>query len=239
MPSQAHILVVDDERDLVDLVSYNLKRSGYETSFAHDGRQALQQISKMHPDLVILDVMMPGLSGTEVLTRLRSEPATAKLPVIMLTAKSEEVDQIVGLTIGADDYVTKPFSVKVLMARVESLLRRSRGPTQGRQTLELRGVHLDLGTHQASVDGEQIKLTVTEFRLLASLLQADGRVLSRSALMSRAMGPGITVTERTIDVHITAIRRKLGPWADLVKTVRGVGYRIADEPDGAEESVRA
>ncbi|MBX3315516.1 MAG: response regulator [Phycisphaeraceae bacterium] len=235
MPAAAHILVVDDESDLVDLVSYNLKKSGYETSIATDGRQALQQVAKVHPDLVILDVMMPGLSGTEVLTRLRSEAATAKLPVIMLTAKSEEVDQVVGLTVGADDYVTKPFSVKVLMARVESLLRRSRGPTQDRQTLEIQGVQLDLGTHEATVDGEPVKLTVTEFRLLVSLLQANGRVLSRSALMARAMGPGITVTERTIDVHVTAIRKKLGRWSHLVKTVRGVGYRIADEPDEGDE----
>ncbi len=235
MTAAAHILVVDDERDLLDLVAYNLKKGGYETSTAHDGRQALQLVGKVHPDLVILDVMMPGLSGTEVLTRLRADAATAKLPVILLTAKSEEVDQVVGLTVGADDYVTKPFSVKVLMARVESLLRRSRGPAQDRQFLELRGLHLDLGTHQATVDGEPIKLTVTEFRILVSLLQAGGRVLSRSALMARAMGPGITVTERTIDVHVTSIRKKLGQWANLVKTVRGVGYRLADEPDDSDE----
>lgn len=235
MVASANILVVDDEKDLLDLVVYNLKKSGYETLTAGDGKQALSQVSKAQPDLIILDVMMPGLSGTEVLTRLRADPATAKLPVILLTAKSEEVDQVVGLTVGADDYVTKPFSMKVLMARVESLLRRSKGPAADRQMLELAGVELDLGTHQASVDGVQIKLTVTEFRLLAALLQAGGRVLSRAALMTRAMGPGITVTERTIDVHVTAIRKKLGSRGHIVKTVRGVGYRVADEPDGVDD----
>lgn len=235
MVASANILVVDDERDLLDLVVYNLKKSGYETLTAGDGKQALSQVSKTQPDLIILDVMMPGLSGTEVLTRLRADPATAKLPVILLTAKSEEVDQVVGLTVGADDYVTKPFSMKVLMARVESLLRRSKGPVADRQMLELAGVELDLGTHQASVDGVQIKLTVTEFRLLAALLQAGGRVLSRAALMTRAMGPGITVTERTIDVHVTAIRKKLGSRGHIVKTVRGVGYRVADEPDDVDD----
>lgn len=233
MGSPAHILVVDDERELADLVVYNLQRGGYEASVAHDGKQALKAAAKIHPDLVILDVMMPGLSGTEVLTRLRADASTAGVPVILLTAKSEEVDQVVGLTVGADDYVTKPFSMKVLMARVESLLRRSRGGGQERQTLSLGGVEIDLGTHQVTVDGEPIKLTVTEFRLLAALLQANGRVMSRSVLMSRAMGAGITVTERTIDVHITAIRRKLGERAYLLKTVRGVGYRVADEPDEA------
>lgn len=230
MSTPAHILVVDDEKDLAELVSFNLRKGGYETSVVHDGRQALHTISKAQPDLIVLDVMMPGLSGIDVLTRMRGDAATAKLPVILLTAKSEEVDQVVGLTVGADDYVTKPFSMKVLLARVETLLRRAKGPSQERQTLSLAGVELDLGTHQAAVGGEQIKLTVTEFRLLAALIQAGGRVLSRAALMTRAMGPGITVTERTIDVHVTAIRKKLGDRAHLVKTVRGVGYRMADEP---------
>jgi two-component system phosphate regulon response regulator PhoB len=229
-----HVLIVDDEKDLVELLVYNLKRSGYETSTASNGRQALDLVASKTPDLILLDVMLPELSGTEVASRVRSNPQTASLPIIMLTAKGEEVDQIVGLTVGADDYIPKPFSMKVVLARIEAVLRRATRATGEHRHTQLGPIDINAETHEVFVDGQAIKLTLTEFRLLESLIQASGRVLSRSALMSRAMGPGVTVTERTIDVHITAIRKKLGEHAGIIKTVRGVGYRATPELETAD-----
>lgn len=241
MTDRRNILVVEDERDLAELLVYNLNRAGYAVTVASTGRQGLEAVSVRTPDLILLDIMLPELSGTEVAGRIRANPATSQVPIIMLTAKSSEVDQVVGLAVGADDYVPKPFSMKVLLARVEAVLRRSsRGGSEPR-LLTMAGVQLNLETHEALVDGETIKLTLTEFRLLSALLQASGRVLSRSSLMGRAMGPGVTVTERTIDVHVTAIRKKLGQHAGIIKTVRGVGYRATPEPetepDGAAANV--
>jgi two-component system phosphate regulon response regulator PhoB len=236
MTDTRHILVVDDERDLIELLQYNLQKAGYRVSTAKNGRAALDIAFKDHPDLVVLDVMLPELTGTEVASRLRTNPSTAEVPILMLTAKGEEVDQIVGLTVGADDYVTKPFSMKVLLARIEALLRRSAAGTSGAKALRLGSVAIDPETHEVRVDEETVKLTLTEFRLLATLIQAGGRVQSRSSLMSRAMGPGVTVTERTIDVHMTSIRKKLGQAAGMIKTVRGVGYRATlDAPAEGEE----
>lgn len=240
MSESRHILVVDDERDITDLLQYNLQKAGYRVSVARNGRSALEMAAGSAPDAILLDVMLPELSGTEVARRLRTNPVTATVPILMLTAKGEEVDQVVGLTVGADDYVTKPFSIKVLMARLEALLRRSlptgtTGPSSGR-LLSLGELALNTETHEAGVGGEAVKFTLTEFRLLAALLQAQGKIMTRSVLMSRAMGPGVTVTDRTIDVHMTAIRKKLGSSAALIKTVRGVGYRAtADAPGSGEE----
>lgn len=234
MNPRKHILIVDDETDLVELLSYNLKRAGYEVSVAFSGRQALERVATELPDLVILDVMLPELSGTEVAGRLRSNPATANLPIVMLTAKGEDVDQIVGLAVGADDYIAKPFAMKVLLARIEAVLRRTSRSSGEARILTMSGVSVNLETHEAFSDGEALKLTLTEFRLLSALMQANGRVLSRAALMSRAMGPGVMVTERTIDVHVTAIRKKLGAHAGIIKTVRGVGYRATAEPETEE-----
>lgn len=235
-----HILVVDDERDLADVLTYNLQKAGYETSAAGTGRQALDVVASKPIDLVVLDVMLPELSGTEVASRIRTNPATAHIPIIMLTAKAEEIDQIVGLTVGADDYVTKPFSSKILLARIDALLRRSVRPASGNaNVLRLGPIEVNMDTHQVAVDAETIRLTLTEFRLLAALLQAEGRVLSRQTLMSRAMGPGVTVTERTIDVHMTSIRKKLGDHAAIVRTVRGVGYRATLEDDDTDTSADA
>lgn len=224
------ILIVEDERDLSDLLEYNLKTNGYRTSTAHTGPDGVSKARALGPDLVLLDLMLPDLSGTEVARQIRADKSISHVPIIMLTAKADEVDQVVGLTVGADDYVTKPFSMKVLMARVEAVFRRTQG--RGRvseQVLRLGGVALDLETHEATLEGETIPFTLTEFRLLSALIEADGKVLSRSALMNHAMGPGVTVTERTIDVHITSIRRKMGPWGRHIKTVRGVGYRAVHE----------
>jgi two-component system phosphate regulon response regulator PhoB len=239
MTDSKRILVVDDERDLAELLVYHLSRAGYLTSVARTGRQALDMATAEAPDLVLLDIMLPELSGTEVASRLRTNPNTAAIPIIMLTAKGEEVDQIVGLTVGADDYIPKPFSIKVVLARIQAVLRRTSKPVEQRGLLSMGALTVDTNTHEASLHGETIKLTLTEFRLLTALLQASGRVLSRQALMARAMGPGVMVTERTIDVHMTAIRKKLGDHASLIKTVRGVGYRATPEEDAIAEEESA
>ena len=230
------VLIVDDEPDLLELLEVNLARAGYKTSVARNGREALAAIERAVPDLVVLDVMMPELSGTEVASRLRAKPATASLPIIMLTARSEEVDEIVGLTVGADDYITKPFSTKVLLARIESVLRRSHSAEATTdELLRLGPIAVNPETHEAWCENTPLKLTLTEFRLLSALLDAAGKVLGRAVLMSKAMGPGVTVTERTIDVHITSIRKKLGSHAGVIQTVRGVGYRTVLPEDSEHD----
>jgi two-component system phosphate regulon response regulator PhoB len=224
MSENPSILVVDDERDLVELMTVNLEAAGYRVIAAHSGDEGLAKASEHLPNLVILDLMMPGLSGIEIARRLRANPRTTSVPIIMLTARAAEADQIVGLSVGADDYITKPFSFKLLKARVEAILRRASGKSS-RDTLTLGAVRLDLNAHEAFVSEEQLKLTPTEYRLLSALIEASGRTLSRAQLVEYAMGPGIAVTDRVIDVHIAAVRRKLGDCADMIRTVRGVGYR--------------
>ncbi|MCC6284940.1 MAG: response regulator transcription factor [Phycisphaerales bacterium] len=232
-----HILVVDDEPDLLELLTLNLAASGYRVSTASRGRQALTSLQKERPDLVILDVMMPEMSGVEVTRRLRATPGLADLPVMLLTAKAEETDQLVGLSVGADDYITKPFSVKVLLARVAAMLRRSHAEGEAARpgdTLTFGPVTIDLSVHEVRAGGDRIDLTLTEFRVLAALVSAGGRVLGRASLIDKAIGPGITVTERTIDVHMTALRKKLGRASGIIQTVRGLGYQCSLSPQGAE-----
>jgi DNA-binding response OmpR family regulator len=233
-PARKKVLVVDDEKDIVDLVAYNLSRNGYDTIVAHDGNVALDTAAKTVPDLIILDLMLPGIEGTEVARRLKADSRTAAIPIIMLTAKGEETDVVVGLTLGADDYVTKPFSVKVLLARVGSVLRRAEAgavnPGEG-GILRAGPISIDTLKHEVAVDDQPIKLTLTEFKLLSALLNARGRVLTRDQLMDKAMGTDVFVTDRAIDVHITAIRKKLGSASWLVNTVRGVGYRLRESPE--------
>ncbi|MEY3232168.1 MAG: hypothetical protein RL689_2257 [Planctomycetota bacterium] len=225
------ILIVDDERDLVELVGYNLRKAGFDIAVAFTGRQALESVARRAPDLILLDVMLPELSGTEVASRIRSNPQTASIPIIMLTAKSEEVDQIVGLTVGADDYIPKPFSMKVLTARVQALLRRVSRSHAGDATLRFGDLSINLETHEVLLADEPVKLTLTEFKLLAALAQESDKVLNRQRLIAKAMGAGVTVTERTIDVHMTSIRKKLGAASGIIKTIRGVGYRLTDDAD--------
>jgi DNA-binding response OmpR family regulator len=236
--SKRRILVVDDERDIVELVRYNLSKNGYDALVATDGQQALQIAARELPDLVVLDLMLPGLHGTEVARRLKADPRTAHIPIVMLTAKGEETDIVVGLTLGADDYVTKPFSMKILLARLATVLRRAEtaGATGGENVPMLKAgpLSIDTSKHEATVDGEVIKLTLTEFKLLSALVGARGRVLTRDQLMDKAMGADVFVTDRAIDVHITAIRKKLGKANWLVHTVRGVGYRLRESSEEAE-----
>jgi two-component system phosphate regulon response regulator PhoB len=228
--TQARILIVEDERPLAELIAYNLRREGYEVALAHDGREGLQKVQALSPNLVILDLMLPGLGGLDVCRELRAGERTRQIPVLILTAKAEETDQLVGFTLGADDYVTKPFSVKVLVQRVRVLLRRADGPADPGDVVEHVGVRVDRVRHEASVDGRGVELTRTEFRLLECLVRQPGRVFSRAQLMAAAIGEGSIVLDRTIDVHVKTLRRKLGR-PELIETVRGVGYRFRDRPD--------
>jgi len=240
VPERARVLVVDDEPDLLELVAYNLERAGHEVELARDGAEALDAVARNRPDLILLDLMMPNISGLEVARRLKAQGDAP--PIIMLTAKTDEQDELGGLAQGADDYVTKPFSIKVLLARIEAVLRRSAVPSS-ETSVSVGPLRINQDNHEIFLRDEPLIVTITEFRLLSSLAEAKGRVLSRQALISSAMGPGVTVTERTIDVHITSIRKKLGLDSGLIRTVRGVGYRLtapSDEPgDEPETSVRA
>jgi DNA-binding response OmpR family regulator len=232
------VLVVDDEKDLVDLISYNLTRGGYDVLTSHNGGDALEIARKELPDLVVLDLMLPGLDGTEVARRLKGDARTANIPIVMLTARSEETDVVVGLTLGADDYVTKPFSMKILLARINTVLRRGETAESGTGAeggvLRAGPLVIDMSKHEVTVNGEPVRLTLTEFKLLSALVAARGRVLTRDQLMDKAMGTDVFVTDRAIDVHITAIRKKLGGANWLVHTVRGVGYRLQESPADAE-----
>ena len=222
------ILVVDDEPDLLDLIKFNLERRHYRVLTAADGETAVEIARRHCPDLVILDILLPKKSGRDVAALLKNDSATKLIPVIMLTALSAESDVITGLQLGADDYVTKPFSMEVLVARVAAVLRRPSAPSDEKSIIRAGPVMIDRGRHTVEIENEPLSLTLTEYRILDALVSARSRVLSRDQLMSKAMGPDIAVTDRTIDVHITSLRRKLGEHRDLVETVRGVGYRFAD-----------
>lgn len=226
--SRHRILVIEDERALSDVLVFNLEREGYECAVAFDGREGLTRALTAPPDLILLDVMLPLFDGHEVCRRLRADERTRTTPILMLTAKSEETDQVVGFSLGADDYVTKPFSVKVLLQRIKSLLRRREPDAEPGQIIEHLDVRIDRLRHQAFVKDRPLDLTPTEFRLLECLLRQPGRAFSRFHLMDAAIREGADVLERTIDVHIKSLRRKLEPADELIETVRGVGYRFRE-----------
>lgn len=223
------ILMIEDERALTKVLSYNLEREGYEVVVAHDGQEGLRKAQTLLPDLVLLDLMLPVLGGLEVCRELRGGERTREIPIIMLTAKAEETDQIVGFSMGADDYVTKPFSVKVLLQRIKALQRRVEGGAEAGEVIEHLGVRIDRVRHRALANNRELVLTPTEFRLLECLVRQPGRAFTRHQLMDAAIGEGAIVLERTIDVHIKTLRRKIGN-ADLIETVRGVGYRFRESP---------
>jgi two-component system phosphate regulon response regulator PhoB len=221
-------LIIEDERALTEVLSYNLQREGYETVVAHDGQEGLRKAQTLLPDLILLDLMLPGLDGRDICRELRAGERTRDIPIVMLTARAEETDQVVGFSLGADDYVTKPFSVKVLLQRIKALQRRVEGTGEPSDVVEHLDVRLDRVRHRAFVFGRELDLTPTEFRLLECLLRQPGRAFSRHQLMDAAIGEGAIVLERTIDVHIKTLRRKLES-ADLIETVRGVGYRFREQ----------
>jgi DNA-binding response OmpR family regulator len=225
---KAQILIVEDDRSLADVLDYNLRQDGYQTVVAYDGQDGLRQAKLRSPDLIVLDLMLPLVDGLEICRRLRADPVTRKILVLMLTAKSEETDQVAGFSVGTDDYVSKPFSVKVLLERIRALLRRRDGDTAGGSVLVSQGVMVDRERHRVTAEDQALDLTPSEFGLLEALLRQPGRVFSRSELIDAALGGDSLVLERTIDVHIRSLRKKLGPHAILVETVRGIGYRFRD-----------
>ncbi len=225
--AKSKILIVEDESSLVEVLTYNLQREGYEVAVAKEGREGLRKAQTLLPDVLLLDLMLPGLSGLDICRELRASPRTSGIAILMLTAKGEETDQVVGFAIGADDYVTKPFSVKVLMQRIKVLLRRKTNPEPVGDLTEAAGICVDKRAHRVTVESEAVALTPTEFRLLETLMRQPGRAFTRYDLMDAAVGDAI-VLERTIDVHIKSLRRKLGEVGEHIETVRGVGYRFRD-----------
>jgi two-component system, OmpR family, phosphate regulon response regulator PhoB len=224
----ARILVVDDEPDLLELVRVNLAQAGYAVETAVSGSDALAALRRSPPDVMVLGLMLPDLSGTELCARVRADQRLAGLPIIMLTAKSEEIDRVVGLEVGADDYVTKPFSPRELALRVRAVLRRRTPAGDEARTLEHGALRVDPDSHRATVEGRELTLTAKEFQLLVALMGRPGRVMTRERLLDEVWGSDITVTSRTIDTHLKRLREKLGSAGDLIETVRGVGYRFAE-----------
>ena len=237
--TKGRVLVIEDDRALAEVLAYNLKQVGYEVHVAHDGLTGINQARLKSPDMIILDLMLPVVDGFDVCRKLRADSATREIKIIMLSAKSEESDQLVGFSLGADDYVTKPYSVKVLLERMKALLRRNAPDVSTEETAAFQGVTVDRGRHRAVVDGQPLPLTLSEFRLLDTLIRQPGRVFQRTELIDAALGEDTMVMERTIDVHIRSLRRKLGNYAEVIETVRGVGYRfrdhLSDALDRAEE----
>ena len=231
--SQPKVLIVEDERALVQSLTWYFAREGYETVVASDGQDGLRKAQTLLPDVVLLDWMLPVLDGMAVCRELKAGERTRDIPVVLITAKGEEADQVLGYGMGADDYVTKPFSNKVLLAKVKALLRRVQGQGEAGDVVEHQGVRIDRVRHKVTLHGGTVDLTPTEFRLLECLLRQPGRAFSRHQLMDAAIGEGQIVLERTIDVHVKTLRRKLVEVADeaageLIETVRGVGYRFQE-----------
>ena len=223
---QATILVIEDEQSIADVVTYNLRKEGFNVQWERDGRGGLARAQTLLPDLVILYLMLPGIDGLQICRILKSEPKTRTIPVMMLTARGAETDEIVGFNMGADDYVTKPFRVQPLIHRVKALLRRVETAESGKTVLSLHGIEIDRANHVATFDGQQVELTPTEFRMLWTLMAQPGRPFSRNELMETSRGEDANSLERTIDVHVRSLRKKMDRLADLIETVRGVGYRF-------------
>ena len=227
------VLIVDDERDLRTLLDFNLRQAGWQTAEASTGAEALARARSLNPAVIVLDLNLPDVSGTDVCRVLKADPQTAGIPVLMLTARGSEGDRILGLELGADDYVPKPFSVREVVLRVESVAKR-RAPVEiapGEQRLKAGSVELDLAAHLVYVEGKELPLTLQEFRLLAYLVQGRGRVRTRDELLSDVWNASPDLETRTVDTHVKRLRDKLGPAGELIETVRGVGYRIRQPND--------
>lgn len=221
------ILIIEDDPDIVELLQYNLEREGYRVNTAGDGEVGLRDARRRKPDLILLDLMLPGMDGLEVCRQLRGDDATRDTPILMVTAKDEEIDMVTGLEMGADDYIAKPFSPRTLLARVRAVLRRGRREAGPRARLEIGSVALDKERHEVTLNGDAIEMTRAEFRLLWTLMSHPGRVYTRDELVERITDGEAMILDRNVDVHISAIRKKL-EGEDLIGTVRGVGYRCND-----------
>lgn len=226
--SDKTVLIVEDDEDILELLAYNLQNAGFSPVTSQDGHDALAQVKRTTPILIILDIMLPGLDGFEVCKELKRNPKTSNIPVIMLTARGEEVDRIVGLELGADDYVVKPFSPRELILRVRAVLKRATPEAPQKQFLQRGGLSVDLEAHRAELDGQELALTATEFKLLSELFRSQGRVQTRDQLLNTVWGYEFEGYARTVDTHIRRLRQKLGPYSEMVETVRGVGYRFKD-----------
>ena len=223
------ILVVDDEEDIRELISFNLEKDGYVVETAESGEKAMEMAFSFSPDLIVLDLMLPGIDGLEVAKKLKTDITTRMIPIIMLTAKGEEADVVIGLEMGADDYIVKPFSPRVLTARIKAVLRR--GAKTGTSTDEAIHIHnllIDQGRRQVTADGKLIELTYTEFQVLFHLATRPGWVSTRYQIVDAVRGEGYAVTERSVDVQIAGLRKKLGKYGKYIETVRGVGYRFKE-----------
>ena len=223
------ILIIEDERSLLEILAYNLTNEGFEVLTAADGQDGLRRAKTSVPDLVVLDLMLPGLDGLQVCRQIRSDPKTQSIRILMLTAKSEEVDEIVGFNMGADDYVAKPFKIKPLISRIKALLRRPSAEQQSGETVAIEGIEIDRTNHTAKLDGVDLQLTPTEFKMLWTMMRRPGRPYSRNELLDNARGEDANALERTIDVHVRSLRQKLGDKGNLIETVRGIGYRFKAE----------
>lgn len=228
--SKKRIVIIEDEPDILEVLSYNLKREGYEVLTASDGIQGLALVRQQVPDLVLLDLMLPGMDGVEICSSIKNEAATAGTLIVMVTAKGEESDIVLGLGVGADDYISKPFSPRELVARVKAVLRRGTlvERTDSQELIQLGELSIDSGKHRVNLGEREIKLTATEFKLLHFLASYPGRVFSREQLLNKALGDDVVIVDRNIDVHIRGIRKKMDMEPPLIETIRGVGYRMAD-----------
>ncbi|MBU5638728.1 response regulator [Geomonas sp. Red69] len=222
------VLVIEDERDLAELVAFHLEQEGYTCLIAGDGNSGLNEARRHRPDLILLDLMLPGMLGTEVCRLLKGGEQTGSIPIIMLTAKGEEIDRVVGFEMGADDYVVKPFSTRELMLRVRAVLRRSSEQAPKSAQLTLGVLHIDTEGHRVEVAGEEVQLTSTEFKLLMNLAERLGRVQSRELLLQNVWGYNYLGDTRTVDTHMTRLRTKLGAAGEMIKTVRGFGYKLEE-----------
>lgn len=229
----ARILVIEDDRDLQGVLEYNLRQAGHEVLSALGGREGLRLARDRRPDLILLDLMLPDVPGTEVCKAVKADGGMRGIPVLMLTARGEEVDRVVGFEIGADDYVVKPFSVRELLLRVQAILRRAGPEPPAAPVVEFGRLRIDTAAHRAWVDGKEIALTLLEFRLLVTLWERRDRVQSRARLLDDVWGLAADLETRTVDTHVQRLREKLGPVRDYVETVRGVGYRFVASPAGA------
>jgi len=230
MPNEK-ILVVDDEEDILELVKYNLAREGYRVVCAETGESAVKKAQSEGPDLIVLDLMLPGIDGLEVTRKLKGDPATRRIPIVMLSAKGEEADMVTGLELGADDYITKPFSPRVLIARIRAVIRRHKQPPADESVrLEIYDLIIDTGKRSVQAAGEEIHLSFTEFQVLYYLARRPGWVFTRTQIVDAVRGDDYPVTDRSVDVQIVGLRKKLGPCGEYIETVRGVGYRFKENP---------
>lgn len=227
---RSKIVVIEDEPDIVEVMCYNLQREGYQVSSTTRGDEGLELVRNQSPSLVILDLMLPGMDGLSVCQQIKSDPLTRSTPIIIVSAKGEESDVVIGLGLGADDYIAKPFSPREMLARVKAVLRR--GPLQEEQQKDrivARDLVIDPSRHEVRAAGELVKLTATEFKLIHQLASQPGRAYTREQLLNRVVGEGVVVVDRNIDVHIRSVRKKLGELGEMIQTIRGVGYRFVDD----------